>query len=74
MPEADIVAVSFQTFLRLPELQRCAVILKDVLGHSVDEIASIADCYAGGRQIGASTRPHGAAATRADARRTPGCR
>jgi RNA polymerase sigma factor (sigma-70 family) len=44
MPEVDIVAVSFQTFLRLPELQRCAVILKDVLGHSIDEIASIADC------------------------------
>ena len=41
MPEAEIVAVSFQTFLRLPELQRCAVILKDVLGHSVDEIASV---------------------------------
>jgi len=40
----DIVAVSFQTFLRLPELQRCAVILKDVLGHSIDEVASIADC------------------------------
>ena len=44
IPEADIVAISFQTFLRLPELQRCAVILKDVLGHSVDEIANIADC------------------------------
>ncbi len=44
MPEADIVAISFQTFLRLPELQRCAVILKDVLGHSVEEIAVIADC------------------------------
>lgn len=44
MPGADIVAVSFQTFLQLPELQRCAVILKDVLGHSIDEIASIADC------------------------------
>jgi len=44
MPEDDVVAVSFQTFLRLPELQRCAVILKDVLGHSVDEIASIAEC------------------------------
>ena len=44
MPEADIVAVSFQTFLRLPELQRCAVILRDVLGHSVDEIASVAAC------------------------------
>jgi RNA polymerase sigma-70 factor (ECF subfamily) len=44
MPEVDIVAVSFQTFLQLPELQRCTVILKDVLGHSIDEIASIADC------------------------------
>jgi RNA polymerase sigma factor (sigma-70 family) len=44
MPEADIVAVGVQTFLQLPELQRCAVILKDVLGHSVEEIASIAEC------------------------------
>jgi RNA polymerase sigma-70 factor (ECF subfamily) len=44
LPETDIVAIGFQTFLRLPELQRCAVILKDVLGHSVDEIAGIADC------------------------------
>jgi RNA polymerase sigma factor (sigma-70 family) len=44
MVETDIVAVSFQTFLRLPELQRCAVILKDVLGHSVDEIASVSGC------------------------------
>lgn len=44
MPEADIIAVSFQTFLQLPELQRCAVVLKDVLGHSIDEIALIADC------------------------------
>jgi RNA polymerase sigma-70 factor (ECF subfamily) len=44
IPEANIVAIGFQTFLRLPELQRCAVILKDVLGHSVDEIASIAAC------------------------------
>jgi RNA polymerase sigma factor (sigma-70 family) len=44
IPEADIVAVSLQTFLQLPELQRCAVILKDVLGYSVDEIANIAEC------------------------------
>ncbi|MEO8242108.1 MAG: sigma-70 family RNA polymerase sigma factor [bacterium] len=44
LPESDIVAVSFQLFLRLPELQRCAVILKDVLGHSIEEIAAIADC------------------------------
>ena len=44
IPEADIVAIGFQTFLRLPELQRCAVILKDVLGHSVEEIADIAEC------------------------------
>ena len=42
--EADIVAISFQTFLGLPELQRCAVILKDVLGHSVEEIAAVAEC------------------------------
>jgi RNA polymerase sigma-70 factor, ECF subfamily len=44
LPEAEIVTISFRTFLRLPELQRCAVILKDVLGHSVEEIASIAEC------------------------------
>ncbi|SDA88413.1 sigma-70 family RNA polymerase sigma factor [Sinorhizobium sp. NFACC03] len=44
LPEADIVAVGFHIFLQLPELQRCAVILKDVLGHSVEEIADIADC------------------------------
>ena len=44
MHDADIVAISFQTFLQLPELQRCAVILKDVLGHSVEEIAGVADC------------------------------
>ncbi len=44
LPEADIVAMGFQTFLQLPELQRCAVILKDVLGHSIEEIADIADC------------------------------
>jgi RNA polymerase sigma-70 factor (ECF subfamily) len=44
LPEADIVAVGFRTFLRLPELQRCAVILRDVLGHSVEEIAGVAEC------------------------------
>jgi RNA polymerase sigma factor (sigma-70 family) len=44
IPEADIVAVGFRTFLQLPELQRCAVILKDVLGHSVDDIAGVAEC------------------------------
>jgi RNA polymerase sigma factor (sigma-70 family) len=44
IPEADILAIGFQTFLRLPELQRCAVILRDVLGHSVEEVADIAAC------------------------------
>jgi RNA polymerase sigma-70 factor, ECF subfamily len=44
LPQPELLAVSFQTFLQLPELQRCAVILKDVLGHSVDEIAGIAGC------------------------------
>ncbi len=43
-PDPDVAAVGFRTFLRLPELQRCAVILKDVLGHSVDEIAAVAGC------------------------------
>ena len=46
MARTDIVATSFRTFLLLPELQRCAVILKDVLGHSIEEIAAIADCSA----------------------------
>ena len=74
MPEADIVAISFRTFLRLPELQRCAVILKDVLGHSVDEIATIAECSPAAaksalqrgrvalRRTGAGVRRHAAAA------------
>ncbi len=44
LPQADVLAVSFHTFLQLPELQRCAVILKDVLGHSVEEIAEIVEC------------------------------
>jgi RNA polymerase sigma-70 factor, ECF subfamily len=37
----DIAVASLRTFLRLPPLQRSAVILKDVLGHSLEEIASI---------------------------------
>jgi RNA polymerase sigma-70 factor (ECF subfamily) len=37
----DIVATSLRTFMRLPALQRSTVILKDVLGHSLDEVASI---------------------------------
>jgi len=44
MPESDILMVGFQTFLQLPELQRCSVILKDVLGHSLEEIAAVAGC------------------------------
>jgi RNA polymerase sigma-70 factor (ECF subfamily) len=43
-PDPDVAAVSFRTFLDLPALQRCAVVLKDVLGHSVEEIAAIAEC------------------------------
>jgi RNA polymerase sigma-70 factor, ECF subfamily len=33
--------ISLRTFMRLPALQRSAVILKDVLGHSLEEVASI---------------------------------
>src|SRR5260370_37276176 len=36
-----IAAMSLRTFMRLPALQRSAVILKDVLGHSLEEVASI---------------------------------
>jgi len=43
-PDPDVTAVSFRTFQGLPALQRCAVVLKDVLGHSVEEVAAIADC------------------------------
>ncbi len=39
----DTVAVSLRTFMRLPPLQRSAVILKDVLGYSLDEIAGFTD-------------------------------
>jgi RNA polymerase sigma-70 factor (ECF subfamily) len=41
IPDPDLTAASLRTFLRLPALQRSVVILKDVLGHSLDEIASI---------------------------------
>lgn len=44
LPQGEVVTIAFHTFMALPELQRCAVILKDVLGHSVDEIAQVADC------------------------------
>ncbi len=37
----EVAAVSLRTFMRLPSLQRSAVILKDVLGHSLEEVASI---------------------------------
>ncbi len=43
-PDAQVSSVGFYAFLQLPELQRCAVILKDVLGHSIEEIADIAGC------------------------------
>ncbi|MBA3676936.1 MAG: sigma-70 family RNA polymerase sigma factor [Sphingosinicella sp.] len=41
MPDPDIITASLRTFLRLPALQRSTVILKDVLGHSLDEISAI---------------------------------
>jgi RNA polymerase sigma-70 factor (ECF subfamily) len=43
IPDQDheIATMSFSTFMRLPALQRSAVILKDVLGHSLEEVASI---------------------------------
>lgn len=43
-PDPDVASASFRTFLALPVLQRCAVVLKDVLGHSIEEIAAVAAC------------------------------
>jgi RNA polymerase sigma-70 factor, ECF subfamily len=37
----EVVAISLRAFMRLPALQRSAVILKDVLGHSLEQVASI---------------------------------
>jgi RNA polymerase sigma-70 factor (ECF subfamily) len=39
-PYPDIAETSLRTFLLLPSLQRSAVILKDVLGYSIEEISS----------------------------------
>src|ERR1700723_1894465 len=40
-PDHEVTTTSLRTFMRLPALQRSAVILKDVLGHSLEEVASI---------------------------------
>jgi RNA polymerase sigma-70 factor, ECF subfamily len=37
----EVTTMSLRTFMRLPALQRSAVILKDVLDHSLDEVSSI---------------------------------
>src|SRR5580692_9015568 len=37
----EAATMSLRMFMRLPALQRSAVILKDVLDHSMDEVASI---------------------------------
>src|SRR6204780_2169453 len=37
----EAATISLRTFMRLPALQRSAVILKDVLDHSMEEVASI---------------------------------
>lgn len=41
LPDPEITVASLRTFLKLPALQRSAVILKDVLGHSAEESAAI---------------------------------
>jgi RNA polymerase sigma-70 factor (ECF subfamily) len=40
-PDSGIAAASLRSFLRLPALQRSAVILKDVMDHSLEEAAAI---------------------------------
>jgi RNA polymerase sigma-70 factor (ECF subfamily) len=41
VPDPEIAATCLRSFMRLPPLQRSTVILKDVLGHSLDEAAAI---------------------------------
>ena len=41
--DRQIVATSLRTFMRLPLAQRSSVILKDVLGYSLEEIGSVFD-------------------------------
>ena len=41
IPDPEIAATCLRSFMRLPALQRGAVILKDVLGHSLEEAAAI---------------------------------
>ncbi len=41
IPDPEIAATCLRSFMRLPPLQRSAVILKDVLGHSLGEAAVI---------------------------------
>jgi RNA polymerase sigma-70 factor (ECF subfamily) len=41
--DRQIAATSLRTFMRLPVAQRSSVILMDVLGHSLEEIADVAD-------------------------------
>lgn len=39
--DREIAATSLHTFMRLPPRQRSAIILKDVLGHSLEEICAV---------------------------------
>jgi RNA polymerase sigma-70 factor (ECF subfamily) len=41
IPRREAAAASLRTFMRLPAAQRSAVILRDVLGHSVEEIGEV---------------------------------
>jgi RNA polymerase sigma-70 factor (ECF subfamily) len=43
LEDTQIAAVSLRTFMRLPAAQRSAVILSDVLGHSLQEISEMVD-------------------------------
>jgi RNA polymerase sigma factor (sigma-70 family) len=46
VPQIELASMGFRAFMGLPALPRCAVVLKDVLGHTIEEIAEIAGCSA----------------------------
>ena len=60
-PDPEVMRAALATFLELPIAQRSAVILKDVLGCSLEEIVESTGASLPGGQGGAPSRPGGAA-------------
>ena len=69
--DRQIAAASLRTLMRLPLAQRSSVVLGDVLGHSLQETAEIADMSVPGVKAALAARTGPAAGYRGGARRGP---